>query len=133
MTTNGSEPNVTIELDRVRRLFVDWNVIGDLEEQFDLDVSLASLLEQGKIGHGILRVFMWRMLQVEDPKLTKEQTGKLLHEFVRKGGTFQQLTRVLVQALREYEVFGKVKEDEATDTKADAGAEKPSETVPAAG
>jgi hypothetical protein len=117
------EQNITIKLDRERRFYFDWNIIGDLEEEYDLDVSVQGAFENRKLSHGLLRALVFAGLKHEDRKLTKTTVGRLLLEYVNRpveegGGTIGDVGLLVVRAIEASGLYGKPV-DEAANGKAE--------------
>lgn len=76
--SSSVNPTVEIELDRPRMLKMDLNALATLEEHtgknvFAVDFGFDNLSAID------LRVLLWVCLRHEDPDLTKEHVGEMVH------------------------------------------------------
>lgn len=75
--TPAITPTVTIELDRVRTLRVDFNALCLLEERGGRSIMNAESWKKLKMRD--LRFMLWVALRHEDPMLTEKDIGRELH------------------------------------------------------
>jgi hypothetical protein len=68
---------VTIELDRERALRFDFNALSLFEETTGLNSLDASIWQS--LNAKNLRAMLWAALKHDDPSLTQEQVGSMLH------------------------------------------------------
>lgn len=74
---NRTAPTVPIELDKPRHLCMDFNAIAAIEEK-----TGRNLLKKGgwdDMSTRDLRAVIWACLLTEDPALTIEQVGAMIH------------------------------------------------------
>ena len=77
MMTQSVEPKlVAIELDRHRKMLIDFNALASFEE-----VTGKSALREGIDSKSAvdIRAFLWAALRHEDPGLTLDQVGAMIH------------------------------------------------------
>lgn len=70
-------PTVTILLDRERRLKMDLNAMATFEEE--TGKSLLSGFNAAEINMRDIRTLLWVCLRHEDPALTQENVGAMVH------------------------------------------------------
>lgn len=70
-------PTVTIELDRMRAIRVDFNALCLLEERGGRSIMNADSWRKLKMKD--LRFMLWVGLRHEDPTLTEKDIGRYLH------------------------------------------------------
>lgn len=68
---------VKIELDRERALRFDFNALSLFEETTGLNSLDATIW--GSLNAKNLRAMLWSALKHEDPGLTQEQVGEMIH------------------------------------------------------
>lgn len=91
--------HVEITLDQPRKLLFDWNAVADLEE--GAGINLMRLLSEERAGFSTIRALVWAGLKHEDPRLTKQRAGVLLHEYVENGGSMDELFKAVLEALNK--------------------------------
>lgn len=70
-------PEITIVLDRPRKLIYDFNALAAYEEATGKNVLAGGITANMTIRD--LRALIWAGLIADDPELTVEQVGRLLH------------------------------------------------------
>lgn len=75
---DGSALLIPIELDRPRRLRFDFNAFAAYEEATGKNVLAGDLQADLSSVRG-LRALLWAALLHEDPELTQQQVGAMLH------------------------------------------------------
>ena len=73
---NEAAPRIPVVLDRPRTLLFDFNALALFEEATGLSV-LAGGMTVGSVRE--LRAFLWAGLRHEDPDLTLEDVGRMVH------------------------------------------------------
>ena len=99
-----------IYLDKARKLRFDFNAIADLEQK--AGVGIGALLSEEKIGFNTLRLLLWAALKWEDRKLTSEQAGDLMQDFVENGGDLTYISVLITKALEKSGMLGKQGDEE---------------------
>jgi len=84
---------VTIDLDRERVLRFDFNALSLFEETTGLNSLDASIW--GALNAKNLRAMLWAALRHEDPSLTQEQVGSMLHS-----GNIAYITERITEAYK---------------------------------
>jgi hypothetical protein len=87
---------VTIELDRVRHIRYPWRSIVDAEKV--AKKGLLHILMSASVESIIL--LLWAGLVTEDPKLTLEQTGDLLEEYLSAGKSLEGIEEAIHEGLK---------------------------------
>jgi len=98
---DGSALLIPIELDRPRRLCFDFNAFAAYEEATGKNVLAGGLHEDLQSVRG-LRALLWAALLHEDPDLTQQQVGAMLH-LGNVGEMTGRLQAALAQALPDAE------------------------------
>lgn len=93
-----------IELDRPREVRFDFNAIADIEEM--AGKSIAVLLSEENLGFNTIRLLMWAGLKHDDEKLSKQQVGTMIFEWLKKGGTMEKIISILSKAFDESGILG---------------------------
>lgn len=75
MSLNKYRGEVTIDLDRPRKLRIDFNSIIETEELLKESFDLTRIFDSGAKG---IRTLLWVCLKKEDPSLTIEQVGEMI-------------------------------------------------------
>ena len=88
----SSVPSIKITLDKERHLRLDFNAISLVEET--LGVKFPEI--QDNVGVRDLRAIMWAGLRHEDPDLTIEQVGSMLHM-----GNMQEVFQTIQDAIEQ--------------------------------
>ena len=70
-------PPITVDLDKVRTLRVDFNALSDFEEQGNR--SIMDVTSWTNMSSSDLRLMLALSLRHEDPTMTPKKAGKLLH------------------------------------------------------
>ncbi len=75
---------VKLNLDKERTMLVDWSAMYCIEEAITKRrggpwVSLQDLGDLAKVSIADMRTLVWGSLIHEDPKLTEDQVGKMIH------------------------------------------------------
>ena len=99
-----------IYLDKARKLRFDFNAIADLEQK--AGVGIGALLSEEKVGFNTLRLLLWSGLKWEDRKLTSEQAGDLMQDFVENGGDLTYISVLITKALEKSGMLGKQGDEE---------------------
>jgi len=71
---------IPIELDRKRWLVLDFNALAAIEEKTGKSTLDPAFWESFPAGAGDIRLFLWAALRRDDPELTLEGAGKLIHQ-----------------------------------------------------
>lgn len=90
---------IAIELDRIRHLRLTPNALADAEKASGL--GIIAMVNIDRIGFSSLRALLWAGLKTEDPILTIEQVGNFMDIFQERGGTFNDLEKIVLDALQE--------------------------------
>ena len=99
-----------IHLDKARKLRFDFNAIADLEQK--AGVGIGALLSEEKVGFNTLRLMIWAGLRWEDKRLTTDQAGEMLQDFVENGGDLTYVSVLLTKALEKSGILGKQGDEE---------------------
>lgn len=95
---------VTIELDRLREVKYDFNAIADIEEVSGKGIGF--LLREENMGINTIRLLIWAGLKHEDKKLTRSEVGDLLTDYLKAGGTWDELGKVISDAFEQSGIMG---------------------------
>jgi hypothetical protein len=102
-TTNGQPravPLIPVVLDHERHLLLDvwalYTAEQELRKSQGIGFNLLSMFQGGGLGMTELLTLVWAGLRHEDPSLTLEATGHLIHP-----GNMGTVQEALGQALRE--------------------------------
>jgi hypothetical protein len=120
MATPLHTPYVPIELDKHRQIRFRHNDLADLEVQSGKGVGE---LMSGQTFHG-LRLLLCYGLRWRDHKMTPTKAGDLIQGWIDDGGTFEDLTEKVLDALR---LSGYLKS--STDEPEEAGGNGPAEAT----
>lgn len=101
---DGKALLIPIELDRPRRLCFDFNAFAAYEEATGKNVLAGGLQEDLQSVRGV-RALLWAALLHEDPELTQQQVGAMLH-LGNVGEMTGRLRDALTQALPDPEPEG---------------------------
>lgn len=93
---------ISITLDKPRNLRFDVNAISDFEDK--TGKSVTSLGDETS-GLSIMRSLLWAGLKHEDRGLTLERVGNIMGVYFDNGGTIEDLSGIIVKALRQSEVL----------------------------
>lgn len=91
--SNPVAPTVPIMLDKPRQLRADFNALANIEEKTGKNTLNNEIWEDISAAH--LRVLLWALLLHEDPTLTLEQVGAMMHP-----GNVMEIGKAVIQALR---------------------------------
>lgn len=75
---NKVEPEVTIELDRKRVMRMDFNTIVRVSDALGINM-MTDEVDMSKMSVSNLRQFLWAFLVDDDPELTPEDVGRIVH------------------------------------------------------
>lgn len=89
--------------DRPRNLRFDVNALADLEDR--AKAGIAQLFSEERIGLNALRLMLWAGLKHEDRTLTVERVGDMLSEYLSKGGSLEEVTQILSEAVEACGLF----------------------------
>lgn len=118
----------TVDLDRERKLRLDFNALADAEEK--LGMGVGELFSETRMGFSTIRGLYWAGLRWQDKGLTIERTGKILMKCIQEEKTdLEALGKDLTEAmiaggLMKREAVEELQED---DEEEDGFVENPSE------
>ena len=96
---------VEIELGgKSRRLRYDFNAIADIEQKAGL--GIGALFDENRAGLNSLRLLIWGGLKWQERGLTVERTGQLVGDYLKDGGSLEELMGKVTDALRQSGVIG---------------------------
>lgn len=96
---------VEIELGgKSRRLRYDFNAIADIEQKAGL--GIGALFDENRAGLNSLRLLIWGGLKWQERGLTVEQAGQLVGDYLKDGGSLEELMGKVTDALRQSGVIG---------------------------
>jgi hypothetical protein len=96
---------VEIELGgKSRRLRYDFNAIADIEQKAGL--GIGALFDENRAGLNSLRLLIWGGLKWQERGLTVEQAGQIVGDYLKDGGSLEELMGKVTDALRQSGVIG---------------------------
>lgn len=76
---NKVRPSVNIELDKTRKMVMDFNALAEMEDVLGESALDGSIFTQEKLSKAkYLRAILYGCLKSEDESMTLEQAGQLL-------------------------------------------------------
>lgn len=77
MPGKPTAPMIELELDKKRRLLLNFNAMALFEEQTGKNILASDVMENPSARD--IRALLWACLVHEDPELTVEQVGAMIH------------------------------------------------------
>jgi hypothetical protein len=93
---NGTE----IELGgKSRKLRYDFNAIADIEQKAGL--GIGAMFDETRVGLNSVRLLVWGGLKWQERGLTIERAGQFLQDYIRDGGTIEDIMNGIHKALEQ--------------------------------
>jgi|LSQX01.3.fsa_nt_gb hypothetical protein len=109
---------VEIELGgKSRKLRYDFNAIADIEEQAGL--GIGAMFNETRVGFNSIRLLVWGGLKWQERGLTVERAGRFVGDFIRDGGTLEELMAKVHTALKQGGLVSFVELDDEGNMKAE--------------
>lgn len=102
---------VTINLDRPRHIKFDFNSLADTEKV--AGVGLGAIFAEDRIGFNMTRILLWGGLKWEDRRLTVERVGEMLQDYFQGGGSWEEITAKVLEAINACGIFGTQEDPES--------------------
>ena len=118
---------VEIGLDKLRYLRFDINAFADIEQKGG--AGLEKLVGENLVGINTIRLLLWGGLKWEEPRLSLEQVGNMISQYLEGGGELQDIGNKVMEAVQHSGLVAKPGKKEDV---AEKGGESEPSTVPAA-
>jgi len=87
-----------------RKLRYDFNAIADIEKAAGL--GIGAMFDENRTGFNSIRLLVWGGLKWQERGLTVERTGQLVGDYLKDGGSLEELMGKVTDALRQSGVIG---------------------------
>lgn len=87
-----------------RKLRYDFNAIADIEKAAGL--GIGAMFDENRTGFNSIRLLVWGGLKWQERGLTVERTGQLVGDYLKDGGSLEELMGKVMDALRQSGVIG---------------------------
>ena len=95
---------------KAHKVRFDFNAIADIEQRTGM--GIGKLMSEDNAGFHSIRVLLWGGMKFARPRLTFEDAGNLLQQYLDGGGTFEAISQRLVLAMQ---IAGLIPKDEVTE------------------
>lgn len=94
-----------------RRLRFDINAAAEMEDLMGGKSLLYVMANPMAAGFSAIRVLLWGGLKHAEKGLTLQRVGVMMQEFMENGGTLEELSEKIGDAIRKSKIFGDMPSD----------------------
>ena len=81
----------------------DFNSIAEIEDK--AGKTIGAIFTSGNVGFNTMRLLVWGGMLASRPRITLQQAGELIGEYVAEGGTLAGLDEIITNKMVESGLF----------------------------